>query len=148
MKALVRPTIVIIHGFPSSSFDYHKIDMAELQKFGPVLLYDHIGFGFSDKPKKDFTYSIFELADYSLDLINIIFVIFLLTHKNKNFIKRKALFLQKHKASCRISKPIWSLVFHINLLIFTTDCWNDRLEIWSYIFKQAWKPPMWIIFVL
>ena len=31
-------------------------------------MYDHIGFGFSDKPTKDFTYSIFELADYSLML--------------------------------------------------------------------------------
>jgi len=64
------PTIVIIHGFPSSSFDYHKIDLSELQKFGNVLMYDHIGFGFSDKPAKDFTYSIMELADYSLMLFN------------------------------------------------------------------------------
>ena len=31
-------------------------------------MYDHIGFGFSDKPTKDFTYSIFELADYSIML--------------------------------------------------------------------------------
>ena len=62
------PTIVIIHGFPSSSFDYHKVDLAKMQKFGHILLYDHLGFGFSDKPKTDFTYSIFELADYSLML--------------------------------------------------------------------------------
>ena len=41
----------------------------DTRTFGrPVLLYDHIGFGFSDKPAIDFTYSIFELADYSLML--------------------------------------------------------------------------------
>ena len=62
------PTIVLVHGYPSSSFDYHKVDITELTKFGSVLMYDHIGFGFSDKPKKDFTYSIFELADYSIML--------------------------------------------------------------------------------
>jgi len=62
------PTIALVHGYPSSSFDYHKIEISELTAFGNVLMYDHIGFGFSDKPPKDFTYSIFELADYSLML--------------------------------------------------------------------------------
>ena len=83
------PTIALVHGYPSSSFDYHKvrvqpisdrvlirtvrwtrvkIEISELTAFGNVLMYDHIGFGFSDKPTKDFTYSIFELADYSLML--------------------------------------------------------------------------------
>merc|ERR1712227_1156788 len=59
------PTIAIVHGFPSSSFDYHKVDLEKLREFGDVLLYDQIGFGFSDKPTNDFTYSVFELADYS-----------------------------------------------------------------------------------
>ena len=45
-----------------------KIEISELTAFGNVLMYDHIGFGFSDKPTKDFTYSIFELADYSIML--------------------------------------------------------------------------------
>ena len=60
-----NPTIVIIHGFPSSSFDYHKIDLNQLRVFGDVLIFDQIGFGFSSKPEVDFTYSIFELADYT-----------------------------------------------------------------------------------
>jgi len=59
------PSIVIVHGFPSSSFDYHKVDLEELRKFGDVILFDHLGFGFSSKPEKDFTFSIFELADYT-----------------------------------------------------------------------------------
>ena len=45
-----------------------KIEISELTAFGNVLMYDHIGFGFSDKSTKDFTYSIFELADYSIML--------------------------------------------------------------------------------
>ena len=60
-----KSALVIVHGFPSSSFDYHKTDLNQLAKFGNVLLYDQIGFGFSDKPKVDFTYSIFELADHA-----------------------------------------------------------------------------------
>ena len=31
-----------------------KIEISELTAFGNVLMYDHIGFGFSDKPKKSF----------------------------------------------------------------------------------------------
>ena len=62
------PTIVLIHGFPSSSFDYHKVGIDQLQEHGPVLVYDHLGFGFSDKPTENFTYSIFELAEYSIML--------------------------------------------------------------------------------
>ena len=57
--------LAIVHGFPSSSFDYHKVDLEKLREYGNVLLYDQIGFGFSDKPTTSFTYSIFELADYS-----------------------------------------------------------------------------------
>lgn len=42
--------MLLIHGFPSSSFDYHKV-IEELSMYYNVIMVDHLGFGFSDKPK-------------------------------------------------------------------------------------------------
>jgi pimeloyl-ACP methyl ester carboxylesterase len=47
-----KEVIILIHGFPASSFDYHRA-LQFLEASGhPVLLFDHVGFGFSDKPKE------------------------------------------------------------------------------------------------
>ena len=47
-----QTAIILIHGFPASSFDYHRA-LEALQANGhPILLFDHLGFGFSDKPKE------------------------------------------------------------------------------------------------
>jgi pimeloyl-ACP methyl ester carboxylesterase len=44
--------IILIHGFPASSFDYHRA-IKTLEAGGhPVLMFDHIGFGLSDKPQE------------------------------------------------------------------------------------------------
>ncbi len=44
--------IILIHGFPASSFDYHRA-IQTLETGGhPVLMFDHLGFGFSDRPKE------------------------------------------------------------------------------------------------
>lgn len=56
------PTFAIVHGFPSSSFDYHKV-IDDLTKHGNVIANDHIGFGFSDIPIQNFTYSLSEAAE-------------------------------------------------------------------------------------
>lgn len=59
--------VIFVHGFPSSSFDYHKsFDL--LDRPGGVLVFDHVGFGFSDKPNINFSYSIIEHADQALML--------------------------------------------------------------------------------
>jgi pimeloyl-ACP methyl ester carboxylesterase len=52
---------LLLHGFPSSSFDYHKI-WDELGKRFPLLACDMIGYGFSAKPRK-FAYTTFDQAD-------------------------------------------------------------------------------------
>src|ERR1700733_8978763 len=52
---------ILLHGFPSSSFDYHKI-WNELNERFSLLAYDMIGYGFSSKPV-DFTYTTFDQAD-------------------------------------------------------------------------------------
>lgn len=54
-------TLVLIHGFPTSSWDWHKMWQPLAEKYH-VLTLDMIGFGFSDKPKK-YAYSIFDQAD-------------------------------------------------------------------------------------
>ena len=59
-------TIVILHGYPTSSYDYSKI-LPELSKHYRVVIHDHLGFGFSDKPKS-YTYSLIDQADFALQL--------------------------------------------------------------------------------
>ena len=44
-----KETLVILHGYPTSSFDYYKVLPALKEKYR-VIIHDHIGFGFSDKP--------------------------------------------------------------------------------------------------
>ncbi len=56
----------ILHGFPTSSFDYWKvIDL--LSKNYRVIIHDHLGFGFSDKPQQ-YSYSLIEQSDMALSL--------------------------------------------------------------------------------
>jgi pimeloyl-ACP methyl ester carboxylesterase len=50
-----------LHGFPTSSHDYHKIWDALAEKF-PVLAFDMIGYGFSAKPSA-FDYTTFNQVD-------------------------------------------------------------------------------------
>lgn len=59
-------TLVILHGYPTSSFDYYKV-LPELSKHYRVVIHDHLGFGFSDKPL-DYSYSLIEQADMALAL--------------------------------------------------------------------------------
>jgi pimeloyl-ACP methyl ester carboxylesterase len=54
------PFVFILHGFPSSSFDWHLV-VPELAKRQRVIAFDFLGFGLSAKP--DQPYSIFEQAD-------------------------------------------------------------------------------------
>lgn len=59
-KAGKGETIILLHGFPTASYDWWKI-WDELSKSYQVIALDFLGFGFSDKPKK-YHYSIFEQA--------------------------------------------------------------------------------------
>jgi pimeloyl-ACP methyl ester carboxylesterase len=58
---------ILLHGFPSSSFDYHKIWDALAEQFS-VLTFDMIGYGFSDKPAH-FDYTTFAQADVLQNLV-------------------------------------------------------------------------------
>ncbi|CAE7042163.1 Mest [Symbiodinium sp. KB8] len=63
-----KPWLVLIHGFPTCSFDWWKIWGPLSERFN-LLALDMIGFGRSDKPY-DFPYSIYVQADIHLALLN------------------------------------------------------------------------------
>ncbi len=60
------PVMVILHGYPVSSYDFHKI-LYKLAQHYRVILHDHLGFGFSDKPVKH-SYTIIEQAKIAIAL--------------------------------------------------------------------------------
>lgn len=62
----IKPVLCILHGFPTSSFDYWKV-IDHLSKHFRVIIHDHLGFGFSDKPM-DYTYSLVDQTDIALCL--------------------------------------------------------------------------------
>ncbi|MDA9363731.1 alpha/beta hydrolase, partial [Polaribacter sp.] len=61
-----KETLVLLHGYPTSSYDYYKV-LPQLSERYRVILHDHLGFGFSDKPL-DYSYSLIEQADVALQL--------------------------------------------------------------------------------
>lgn len=64
------PTIVLLHGFPSSSFMYRNLIPALADKFH-VIAPDYIGFGQSDAPSaKTFSYTFDSLTDHVTGLID------------------------------------------------------------------------------
>jgi pimeloyl-ACP methyl ester carboxylesterase len=56
------PALVCIHGFPTASWDWHRVWEALCARFACVVALDMLGFGFSAKPRGH-GYSIFEQAD-------------------------------------------------------------------------------------
>ncbi len=54
-------TLAILHGYPTSSLDFYKV-IDELSNKYRVIIHDHLGFGFSDKPLRN-SYSLKTQAD-------------------------------------------------------------------------------------
>ena len=68
---LTRPAdefILCLHGFPTSSFDYHKIWNGLIDE-SPLLSFDMIGYGFSAKPA-DWGYTTFDQVDVLVSLLD------------------------------------------------------------------------------
>jgi pimeloyl-ACP methyl ester carboxylesterase len=63
---LKKDTLVLLHGYPTSSYDYYKV-LPQLSEKYRVIIHDHLGYGFSDKPL-DYSYSLIEQADVALQL--------------------------------------------------------------------------------
>ena len=60
----VQEVLVVLHGYPTSIYDYYKVLPDLAQKYR-VIMHDHLGFGFSEKPL-DYSYSLIEQADIAL----------------------------------------------------------------------------------
>ena len=67
LSGSAKETIILIHGFPTSSFDYFDV-IDQLSERYRVVVFDHIGFGFSDKPSNNYTYSLLDQAEQALAL--------------------------------------------------------------------------------
>jgi pimeloyl-ACP methyl ester carboxylesterase len=61
-----KPVLLILHGFPTSSYDYHKA-LPLLEQHFRVVVHDHLGFGLSDKPI-NYSYSLIEQTDQAIQL--------------------------------------------------------------------------------
>ncbi len=66
VNASSNKTLLLIHGFPESSYSYYAVLNGLLQTFDRIVLFDMLGYGLSDKPTQDYTYSLFEQADTAL----------------------------------------------------------------------------------
>jgi pimeloyl-ACP methyl ester carboxylesterase len=66
--ALPGDTLLILHGFPESSYSFHKVIEGLAGRFGQVVLFDMLGYGLSDKPVENYGYSLFEQADLALQV--------------------------------------------------------------------------------
>ena len=63
-----KPVLLCLHGFPTASFDYHKIWDELGEKFS-LISFDLIGYGFSGKPVS-FDYTTFNQTDILQNLIS------------------------------------------------------------------------------
>ncbi len=59
--------LLVLHGFPTSSHDFCAVADGLAEK-RPVVLFDFLGYGLSDKPRA-YGYSLFEQADTALELV-------------------------------------------------------------------------------
>lgn len=65
-SASVDETLLLIHGFPESSYSFHKVVQGLQTRFKRIVLLDLPGYGFSDKPGNDYSYSLVPQADAAL----------------------------------------------------------------------------------
>jgi pimeloyl-ACP methyl ester carboxylesterase len=62
-----KDVICVLHGYPTCSFDYKHL-LAHFPNYR-IILHDHLGFGFSDKPSPE-DYLLVDQADRALALYN------------------------------------------------------------------------------
>lgn len=64
-----KPTFLLLHGFPSSSYDWrHQIDALAAKGFG-VLVPDLLGYGDTDSPAEVEAYSSKRMSDHLVEIL-------------------------------------------------------------------------------
>ncbi len=83
--------LLCLHGFPTASYDYHKVWSALSERFS-LVAFDMIGYGFSDKPP-EFDYTTFKQVDVLQALIEHLKIekLHLLAHDYGNTITQELL---------------------------------------------------------
>lgn len=66
--AIPAETLLLLHGFPESSFSFHSVLDGLSKHFKRIVVHDMPGYGMSDKPLEGYTYSLFEQADVALQV--------------------------------------------------------------------------------
>lgn len=66
--ACADDTVLLLHGFPESSHSFHKVIDGLLAVFRRVVAFDMLGYGLSDKPDKEYCYSLISQADVALQV--------------------------------------------------------------------------------
>ncbi|KAK9669568.1 hypothetical protein RND81_13G140300 [Saponaria officinalis] len=65
-----KPTVVLIHGFPSQAYSYRKV-VPVLSKDYHVIAFDWLGFGFSEKPQPNYGFD-YTMEEYVSSLKSLI----------------------------------------------------------------------------
>lgn len=61
-----KPYLLLLHGYPTCIYDFYKA-LPFLEKHFRVVMHDHLGFGYSDKPL-NYSYSLIDQTDQALML--------------------------------------------------------------------------------
>ncbi|XP_006088406.1 mesoderm-specific transcript homolog protein [Myotis yumanensis] len=98
--------VVLLHGFPTSSYDWYKIWEGLTHRFHRVIALDFLGFGFSDKPRPHH-YSIFEQASIVEALLQHLGLqnrrVNLLSHDYGDIVAQELLYRFKQNRSGRLT---------------------------------------------
>nr|XP_012297881.1 mesoderm-specific transcript homolog protein-like isoform X2 [Aotus nancymaae] len=98
--------VVLLHGFPISSYDWYKIWEGLTLRFRRLIALDFLGFGFSDKPRLHH-YSIFEQASIVEALLRHLRLqnrrINLLSHDYRDIVAQELLYRYKQNRSGRLT---------------------------------------------
>jgi pimeloyl-ACP methyl ester carboxylesterase len=90
-----REPVLCLHGFPTASFDYHKIWETLSERFD-LLAFDMVGYGFSSKPR-EWRYTTFDQVDVLQELIGHLGIsrVHILAHDYGNTITQELLAREK-----------------------------------------------------